>query len=547
MKNITNLRWIVGIAVLIITLLLCACSQPHNADTYSLDIENARLEYACGEVLDTAGVRLFYTEANGNTIELGTEVEAPDMSTAGQKEVWVRCDDIAFSYLVNVEPCIGLEAEAVQLPLGEALNKESLKLLLRCANGVTVPANAANATLDASAVDTSNAGNYAAKVSYTIGNVTYTANVAITVFGDAQALLESTRTQVCANLEKSYSSYDKKNYTEAYYQKLTDMYQASIQKAGSATDVITLHALLSDTIATMDSVLTLELMERALELQREQMIAKLEAQKQPELYTQANYNTLCEAVSACIERLNGVSVTEDYDTATNTLKATYGETISRLEKINKKMEMLTPYANDLQAGGWYVSGGGAAELSNNMPEGITGVSAKLSDQNTNVRFISAAYMLRNTQNSTKLLSATDGSVSLGFWVYISDIEALGEKTGFFICLSSSNTPNSGEAAGRYNVGNAPRYITEENGFVSGWNYVEIPSTAFDGRDSRFWQDYVQISFALRTLGDKSSEPGRTYYPAEWKEGTEVLVTGFRLVFETSHPNYINAVSVQPNN
>ena len=429
-----------------------------------------------------------------------------------------------------------------ELLAGEKVTAAALVLYARCANGVSVELDESRAVIDDSAVDSDRAGTYTAKVSYTLGEVTHTADLPVTVFANVQAMA----TDVKVQLQQLYASYAKDDYTAAYYAKLTEIYQAALADVDRAADTIALHALLSDTKAAMDAVMTLQHMKAALESQRAQMIVNLESWQQPDLYAPTDYQALCNVVSTYTERLRAVSPNENYDTAQSTLDATYREALAHLEKIGKQLTMLTPYDNDPLQGGWYVNGGAAAVMSDKMPQDLQGVSATLADKNANTRYISAAYMFKTKHNSTELLSATDGSVSLGFWVYISDIAALGKETGFFIGISSHASPTEGDTAGRYNIGNARMYVNEENGFVSGWNYVEIPATSFDYRDQSYWQDYTQINFSLRTMGTKSTQAGRTHYPAEWKEGTEVLVTGLRLVYGTSHTKIINALSVQPN-
>ncbi len=223
--------------------------------------------------------------------------------------------------------------------------------------------------------------------------------------------------------------------------------------------------------------------------------------------------------------------------------------ISEIEAIVSEtkatLDAAVPYTYKLLSSdtlGVWKDKAGIVTLSDNMPAGVEGHSAALGHKNSSYMFVSSGFMMNESVNSSELHDAPYNQASLGFWFYISDLSALGEKTGFFICFNSNPTATAeGTDAGRYNVGNAPVYITAANGFVNGWNYIEIPNHAFDSKTSA---DFTQISFGLRCTGEKSTLEGKSNYPAEWVEGTQILVTGLRWVYDSTYTGKLNVVQTQ---
>ena len=229
---------------------------------------------------------------------------------------------------------------------------------------------------------------------------------------------------------------------------------------------------------------------------------------------------------------------EEFDTVTTVeqLELLFDEAVQDLSDVKADTMVLAP-ANDDTKGSWKYSGMNNAALSDNVPaeigEGKSVVLTREATQNKN-KLLHAAFFIAGDKYPTNT-DLSKGDVTLTFWIYIQDVEALGDRVGFYISLvvsdsATSQTTGYGDSNIEKLTDKNSCYINLANGYVSGWNKVSVSLSAFNIDAGKVGAEIKQIHFAIKALN--SSGSGRADMPEQWFDN-QILVTDIRYDYTLS--------------
>ncbi len=427
---------------------------------------------------------------------------------------------------------------------GETVDPAGGKIKATFADGSDKLVDITTAMLDLDGVDMSVEGEKTVIVNYKSGNVTKTTSFTVQVTASAPSL-EELKEAAKQELAAAYGELSEDDYYAGDWTEVTSLYNQGTQNIEDAESDLGVTIAKNNALNDLYAVLDKEGCALYLEDYIETLTATLSSEGLTELllfednYSAAGWADMLDLLAAHSASISQITITdENLDSAIAEVDTAYAAALTEVKELPLANKSLVRADEYMSVYGAWRRWNGATPLTDNTPEALgTGQSAEMEFESNPSQFAKASFMFgyesdfltrHGAFNSGELFNNPQGYATLTFWFFITDINALGDTTGFNIYLNSGDTAGSRETtAGRtyYLSDQAANRITEANGYVSGWNKVSISLSGFDA-NLRTPNEFTQINIGLRSVAAVNGEPA-TYRPAEWIDGTQMLLTDIR--------------------